>query len=273
MSIIGPLLAKPGTNGRDPVLWLCLERFVELLMISYSFSQLLFVLREVFFFKGTNLWFWQRACDLEHGDLHLKCKELKLIWLLFPNNHCIFLYIHFAQFSTLLSFRLKNCNCISTNLSVLGMLRGLSCYSRKVSLKITTTQFSKGAKKASGPEAREAVRLDLGKRDGHPMGQGHSNVLCCRKQRWKVSTKTAERTHRKSLDVLKNLKSEPKKGFSAHILGPTEVENLRSLRSGRGCVDLPRIRSVVGDMRWRQNRPWFFHSNICSYSLWGWEPH
>ena len=155
MSIIGPLLAKPGTNGRDP----CLGRFVELLMISYSFSQLLFVLREVFFFKGTNLWFWQRACDLEHGDLHLKCKELKLIWLLFPNNHCIFLYIHFAQFSTLLSFRLKNCNCISTNLSVLGMLRGFSCYSRKVSLKITTTQFSKGAKKSFRPRSKRSCAL------------------------------------------------------------------------------------------------------------------
>jgi len=54
MSIIGPLLAKPGTNGRDPILWPCLERLVATLMLSYSFSQLLFVVQEVFFFEGIN---------------------------------------------------------------------------------------------------------------------------------------------------------------------------------------------------------------------------
>lgn len=54
MSIIGPLLAKPGTNGRDPILWPCLERLVATLMLSYSFSQFLFVVQEVVFFERIN---------------------------------------------------------------------------------------------------------------------------------------------------------------------------------------------------------------------------
>lgn len=94
-----------------------------------------------------------------------------MIWLLFPNNHGnhgIFLYIHFAELTVAFSivFQAQTLQlCFQKWISFPGMVRGgRFVLQEKVSSKFPPQKrTSKGAKKKrSGPEAREAVRLDLG---------------------------------------------------------------------------------------------------------------